>query len=196
MGKLGRVEINSVVSYIGVHGGYLGDFSYASHADFYPTYCGLDIDPYEYEGTIRQRFMQILTDCNSRDQSKILLGVLEKYPLHYFEGMLEDKVIKQSEFRNKERLHEKITQWITQLRGEVINQEELKSDIEFVKEVLEQAETLISNHSYSSAVDRVHTAIHGYLKALCDEQNITFNEQNVKIQDMWAKLKTVTKVLV
>lgn len=87
-------------------------------------------------------------------------------------------------------MHEKITQWITQLRGEVIEQGELKNDIEFVKEVLQQADTLIAIHSYISAVDRAHTAIHGYLKALCDEQNITFSEQNVKIQDMWGKLKT------
>jgi hypothetical protein len=38
-------------------------------------------------------------------------------------------------------------------------------------------------------VDRAHTAIHGHLKALCDEQNITFSEQNVKVQDIWCKLK-------
>ncbi|TYS87721.1 abortive infection family protein [Rossellomorea aquimaris] len=190
MGKLGRVEVNSVVSYIGVSGGYLGDFSYSTHADFYPSYCGLDINPYDYNGTTRERFIQILTGATASDQSKILLGILEKYPLHLFEDMLQDEIIKPSEFQNKERLHEKIEQWINQLRGEVIEQGELKHDIEFVKEVLQQADTLISKHSYSSAVDRSHTAIHGYLKALCDEQNITFSEQNVKIQDMWSKLKT------
>ncbi|MEC5424314.1 hypothetical protein QGM71_12510 [Virgibacillus sp. C22-A2] len=77
----------------------------------------------------------------------------------------------------------------TELRGEIIDQSNLKHDFEFVKEVLLQADTLISNHSYSSAVDRVHTALHGYLKELCDEQNIVFEEQNVKIQDMWGRLK-------
>jgi hypothetical protein len=104
--------------------------------------------------------------------------------------MLQDEIITLKEYKNKERLHEKITQWTTQLRGEVIEQGELKHDIEFVKEVLLQADTLIANHSYSSAVNRAHTAIHGYLKELCDEQNITFSEQNVKIQDMWGRLKT------
>ncbi len=190
LSKLGGVEVNSVVSYIGVRGGYLGDFTYPSHADFYPRYCGLDIDPNEYHGTTRERFIQILSEANSIEQSKILLGILEKYPLEYFEDMLQNEFIPLKEYRNKERLHEKITQWINQLRGEVIEQGELKHDIEFVKEVLLQADTLISNHSYSSAVDRAHTAIHGYFKALCDEQNITFDEQNVKIQDMWGKLKT------
>jgi hypothetical protein len=190
MSNLGRVEVNNVVSYIGVHGGYLGDFSYASHADFYPSYCGLDIDPNDYTGTTRERFIQILLGADSREQSKILLGIIEKYPLQYFEDQLEEGIISKNEYSNKERLHEKITQWIPQLRGEVIEQHELMQDFEFVKEVLSQAETLIANHSYSSAVDRAHTAIHGYLKALCDEQNITFSEQNVKIQDMWGKLKT------
>ncbi len=118
-------------------------------------------------------------------QSKILIGVLEKYPLEIFEERLENALLKQVEFFNKEKLHGKITQWITQLKGELIEYGELKHDIEFVKEVLLQADTLIDKHSFSSAVDRAHTALHGYLKAICDEQNITFDEQNIKIQDMW-----------
>lgn len=189
MWKLGGVEVNSVVSYIGVNGGYLGNFSYSTHAEFYPLYCGLDIDPYEYNGTTRQRFIKILSESNSRDQSKILSGVLQKYPLDYFEDMLQEEIITPKDYKNKVRLHEKITQWIKQLKGEIIDQGNLKHDIEFVKEVLLQADTLIANHSYSSAVDRVHTALHGYIKELCDEQNISFEEQNVKIQDMWGKLK-------
>ena len=55
---------------------------------------------------------------------------------------------------------------------EVIEQGELKHDIQFVKEVMLQADTLIAKDSYSSAVDRSHTAVHGYLKELCNEQNI------------------------
>lgn len=190
MSTLGNVEISSVVSYIGVNGGYLGDFSYSSHADFYPSYCGLDINPYAYNGTTRERFKKILLESNPKNQSKILSGILEKYPLVYFEDMLHEETITPIEYANKQRLHGKIRGWITNLSGEIIEQNELKVDIEFVKEVLLQAETLISNHSYSSAVDRTHTALHGYLKALCDEQNIIFAEQNVKIQDIWGKLKT------
>ncbi|MGE7600086.1 HEPN domain-containing protein [Lysinibacillus fusiformis] len=96
----------------------------------------------------------------------------------------------QVEFNNKEKLCEKMKQWINRLRGELIEHEELKTDIEFVNEVLQQAETLITNHTYSSAVDRAHTAVHGYLKALCAKQNITFPNSNVKIHDMWGALKT------
>ena len=43
---LTRQEVLKVVNrYIGVDGGYLGDFSYRTHADFYPEYCDLDTDP-------------------------------------------------------------------------------------------------------------------------------------------------------
>jgi hypothetical protein len=37
------------------------------------------------------------------------------------------------------------------------------------------AEVLIDSKGPSSAVDRVHTALHGYLLAVCDTQRITYN---------------------
>ena len=61
MAGLTSPEIAKIVSrYIGVGligPGYLGNFSYTTHADFYPEYCQLDIDPNKYEGTTRERFM-------------------------------------------------------------------------------------------------------------------------------------------
>ncbi|MCU1808159.1 abortive infection family protein [Cytobacillus firmus] len=189
MKQLGRVEVNSVVAYIGVNNGYLGDFSYAKHAEFYPNYCGLDIDPNQYSGTTRERFIEILSNEAPSNQIKILKGVLIKYPLQSFEKKLEYGFITPEEVENKQRLYAKITQWISQLQGEIVEIRELRNDYEFVKEVLDQADTLISNHSCSSAIDRVHTALHGYIKEICHESNIQFKEQNVKIQDVWSKIK-------
>ena len=61
MAGMTRMDIKKLVNrYIGVSGGYLGDFSYRTHADFYVEYCDLDIDPYKYEGTTRERFEKIL----------------------------------------------------------------------------------------------------------------------------------------
>ncbi|WP_156815665.1 hypothetical protein [Pseudanabaena sp. PCC 6802] len=52
MAGLTSPEIMKVVNrYIGVSDGYLGDFSYRSHAEFYPEYCELDIDPSQLQGT-------------------------------------------------------------------------------------------------------------------------------------------------
>jgi hypothetical protein len=63
VGGLTRPEITRIVNrYVGVSGGYLGDFSYGSHCDFYPEYCDLDLDPFEYlpEGITRERFIRVL----------------------------------------------------------------------------------------------------------------------------------------
>jgi hypothetical protein len=47
---------------------------------------------------------------------------------------------------------------------------------ETVDAALRDAETLIKNHGPSSGVDRAHTALHGYLKAVCRKAGITFKE--------------------
>lgn len=80
-GGLRNGEITRIVNrYIGVSGGYLGDFSYRTHADFYPEFCNLDIDPNDYEGTTRERFIAILSPRSPADQAKILRGIIERCP--------------------------------------------------------------------------------------------------------------------
>jgi hypothetical protein len=78
---LSRGEVQKVVNtYIGVEGGYLGDFSYRSHADFYVE-LDLDINPYEYDGTTRERFIKILSESSPEIQARILEGVLQRFPV-------------------------------------------------------------------------------------------------------------------
>src|SRR5687768_3275001 len=80
MAGLTRPEIYTVVNrYIGVKDGYLGDFSYRTHTDFYPLFCDLDIDPNQYAGTTRERFIEILSQSTPEVQAAILRGVLKKY---------------------------------------------------------------------------------------------------------------------
>lgn len=43
-----------------------------------------------------------------------------------------------------------------------------------VDRALSDAETLLRTSGATSAVDRVHTALHGYMKALCDNENIEY----------------------
>ncbi|MGO8749205.1 MAG: toll/interleukin-1 receptor domain-containing protein [Thermoguttaceae bacterium] len=98
-GGLTRLEINKLVNrYIGVNGGYLGDFTYQSHRDFYVD-LNLDIDPYEYSGTTRERFIKILSESPPDIQARILQGILDRYP------------VGSSELRTKER-YEEIAAWI------------------------------------------------------------------------------------
>jgi hypothetical protein len=78
-------EIYRLVNdYIGVEGGYLGDFSYRTHEEFYPQYCDLDIDIYSYNGTTKEKFIEILKSADKHIQSKIILGVLKKFPPELF----------------------------------------------------------------------------------------------------------------
>jgi very-short-patch-repair endonuclease len=87
---LTRPEIYKLVhEYIGVIDGYLGDFSYRTHTEFYPNYCDLDIDPNQYEGTTRERFLQILQKANPIEQAKIVKGILTKYPVSHFSAELQ-----------------------------------------------------------------------------------------------------------
>src|ERR1041385_2427797 len=82
MAGLTRPEIFTVVNqYIGVSGGYLGDFSYRTHEEFYLEYCDLDINPDAYEGTTRWRFITILGEQPPDRQAIILRGILRKYPV-------------------------------------------------------------------------------------------------------------------
>jgi len=97
------VEINKLVNrYIGVNGGYLGDFSYRTHHDFYLD-LDLDIDPFNYDGTTRERFIKIVTESSPDIQARILEGVLDRFP------------VGSSELRTQER-HDEIARWIIRLR--------------------------------------------------------------------------------
>lgn len=83
--SLSLTEIYRLVNdYIGVNQGYLGDFSYRTHAEFYPHYCNLDINPLEIEGTTRSRYIDILQDAGSGDKAKIIRGTFLKYPVSSF----------------------------------------------------------------------------------------------------------------
>jgi hypothetical protein len=66
--------------YIGVNGGYLGDFSYRSHQEFYPEFCGIyDVETEAFEGITRARFIEIVLPRTPHDQAKILRGVMVKF---------------------------------------------------------------------------------------------------------------------
>ena len=83
--KLSRPEIYRLVNeYIGVSGGYLGDFSYRTHEEFYPQHCDLDIDMDALKGTTRERFLHILSSADGSTQAKIVRGILAKYPVAGF----------------------------------------------------------------------------------------------------------------
>lgn len=65
----------------------------------------------------------------------------------------------------------------TNERVEEVTQPVLKVTSEAVEAALADAEELIRTEGPSHAVDRVHTALHGYLRAVLQQDNITFDSE-------------------
>ncbi len=199
MAGLTRQEIYSVVyDYLGVEQGYLADFSYGTHKEFYPRYCGLDIDPLKLKDmTTRARFIQILEEATPEDQAKILRGVLRKYP-----SSADDE-------RRTEKRALEIGRMIARLEAtSPIVSPSPKITSAVVERAIGDAEALIESSGATSGVDRIHTALHGYLLAVCDTSGITYvgdpnltqlfallRQQHPDLQANGARAEDITKIL-
>jgi hypothetical protein len=53
----------------------------------------------------------------------------------------------------------------------------LQTKSDFVERALQDAESLIATSGATSGVDRVHTALHAYLKMLCDNAGIAYHDK-------------------
>lgn len=153
-------EIQKLVyKYIGVTGGYLGDFSYRTHHEFYAD-LDLDINPSKLPGTTRQRFAQILSDAAPDVQARILQGILDRYP-------------EESLPQRTHALHDEIVAWINRLStGAAVSVRPLRVTSAVVERALRDAEKLMASTGATSGVDRAHTALHGYLLQVCSGPGI------------------------
>jgi len=167
---LTRPEIYKLVNdYIGVSGGYLGDFSYRTHEEFYMQYCDLDINPNNYTGTTRERFIQILSSSNQVVQAKIVKGILEKYPVTNFP---------ENEWNKKQKIYDSFQIIIKRLEsGSPVENPILKITSDVVDRAISDAETLIKESGATSGIDRIHTVLHGYLLAVCKENGIDYGAE-------------------
>jgi hypothetical protein len=199
MSGMTRQEIVRLVNrYIGVSGGYLGDFSYRTHADFYPDFCDLDIDPYQYEGTTRERFEKILGNSAPAVQAKIVRGILAKYPPS-----------SEAESPRTMQLHDVFLAISGRLEGaRPVDSPEPTITSEVVERAIADCEALLASRGATSAVDRVHTALHGYLRAVCDQAKIAYTrdaamtalfnllrEQHRAFSDLGPRAQDITRVM-
>lgn len=179
-------EVHLIVSeYIGVDGGYLGDFSYRTHQEFYPAFCDLDIDVAQLReerggGTTRELFVEILKAAEPRDQARIIRGVLDKYPPEKARPEAREE---------RERLAAKLEQLAARLESAaaVVAMPEVAVSHEAVTRAIADAEQLLRSNGAVSALDRVHTALHGYLRHLADEGSVTL-EDDASIPTIWSVL--------
>lgn len=150
-------EIHWVVhNYIGVTGGHLGDFTYASHREFYSSYCDLEIDADAVaEERTRKKFIAILSAADPRSQAAILIGVARRFPAG-------------SEVQRTATAVQRLLALAKRCQQvAVIEGAEPKITSQIVQQALAEATTLLKTHGPVSAVDRLHTALHGYLRTAC-----------------------------
>lgn len=161
MGELKQSEIHWVVNtYIGVAEGYLGDFTYRSHREFYPGFCDLDINPDDLEGTTRERFLKVLSSADGRTQAAILRGVAKKYPIG-------------SAVSRTPIAAEQLGALVLRCdKTAAVDGAGLRLTSELLERAMADAKLLLGSSGPTSAVDRLHTALHAYLKAACDTESI------------------------
>lgn len=150
-------EIHWVVnSYIGVEGGYLGDFTYRTHREFYPGYCDLDVDPETFAGaTTREKFVAVLTSCEPHAQAAILRGLGKRFPPG------SERLRTPAAFKQLNEIAERCAQ----SAAVALSSPAASSSV--VEHALKDAAALLESRGPVSAFDRVHTALHGYLKDAC-----------------------------
>jgi hypothetical protein len=166
MAGMSKKDIANLINrYIGVSGGYLGDFTYRSHKDFYVEYCDLFYETTSMPGTTRQRFESILINGSPSEQAKIVRGILSKYPPDpdEYETRTQD-------------LHDYFVRVAEQLEGNALGSPDLQITSAVVDRAIADAESLIESNGATSGVDRVHTMLHGYLKAVCDSEEIEYHD--------------------
>jgi hypothetical protein len=75
-------------------------------------------------------------------------------------------------------MHNEILSWISRLKGTRVPLPPLKVTRPVVERALSDAEKLLKSSGATSALDRIHTAFHGFLEALCNDQGISFEANN------------------
>jgi len=175
-------HINKLVyNYIGVSGGYLADFSYRTHHEFYIN-CDLDINPYNYEGTTRARFIKILSEQKPNNQAKILRAILERFPIGQ----------EHAPSSRTQKLFDEIQEWIKLLEhkgAKFVANPVIHTDLEVVQLALDDVELYLKNGKFISAVDRMHTAVHGYLKVICERLGINLSNDDSSSSALLNKIK-------
>lgn len=168
-GGVSRQEVMKIVNrYIGVSGGYLGDFSYRTHADFYSEYCDVDANPGELDGTTRERFIEILLSSNSTDAAKILRGIVQRFPIEADDA---------PESRT-EALRIEILSWAVRSEGLVVPGVLPLTSRADVAQAIDDTETLLRSAGGAPvSVDRVHTTLHAYLVGECERAKIEVDDE-------------------
>ena len=127
-------------------------------------------------------------EAEAKNQAAALRAILDDYPPN------EESHPDRPRFRSPE-LHREILGWISRLEtGQVAVEVGLESPSEVVRRALDDADTLLRTSGPQSAVDRIHTAMHGYLYSLSQETGVQF-EGHPKMNQLFKAIRRSPPVL-
>jgi hypothetical protein len=163
--------------YLGIDDGHLGRFTYATLDEFFPEYCDVEgVDTYAFGGTSRDRFVGAVLALGPGDQAKVLSGVLNRFPVT-------------TTAAHRTESSKKILALIERLNGaRLVSGGDLNITSAAVRGALEDAETLLREHGPVRAIDRMHTILHAYLRAACDDTSLEYNNLT-SVQGLLKKLE-------
>lgn len=160
-GGLTQRDIHIIVDqFIGTTFGELHGFSYRTLHEFLTLGLEIPEDTYQDGRTKRVQLILALQNSDTFMQAKILRELLARFP--------PDESINDREKARKD------VELILAKLGSTLPLEipHTVSGSEIVQETLQSARTLLESFGPAHAIDRIHTALHGYLKEKCHEQGI------------------------
>lgn len=153
--------------YLGVSQGFVAGISDIRALETFCIKCKLEVDPRTLQGTNREKFEQILRECSPAEQATIIRAMLDRFPPNeeLFESRTED-------------LHDELLAVADLLEGcTTVKAKKPVFTSTVVDGAIDDAEELIGKRGFPSAVDRVHTMLHGYLRVVCDDVGITYGDK-------------------
>lgn len=154
--------------YIGVSQGYLNGISDIRALEDFCINCGLEVDPRKMQGTNKDKFELILEQCPPEEQATIIRAMLKKFPPD--EGLLATRT---------QALHDELDAVAARMEGaSPVPAKKPRITCASVERSIDNAEKLIASgdNGMTDAVDRVHTMLHGYLRAVCDDAGIAYGD--------------------
>lgn len=165
------------------------DFTHSKIKEFFEVYCELrNLNFLDFERyNKREKIINIIKMQDSSNQIKILKEILKKYnsdDLIFFDN--------DSKFINFEFY---ISDLIRRLENENQLQNPNLSDFsESVKRALDDFNLLSNTNGAANGIDRIHTALHGYLNHLCELNNITIQKKLPSITDLFKELRNKLEI--
>jgi Abortive infection C-terminus len=163
-------DIHIIVNkFVGAPGGWLNGFSDRTLNEFLLYEMSV---PSEHlgKGTKRERLLNALHKSASAMQRKILTAIIERFPPDATAtGVAPERELVRQDV---ERLLVKLEPTSPVDIPHSIHSSEL------VKEALQSARTLMIEHGPAHAIDRIHTAIHAYLREKCGECSTPFRSDD------------------